>query len=67
MGAELGQSQPSWSSAWSKSAILGLRIDPKAFIGPTQIGNQICFWLLCCPMPNLNLMEWVGGLVDGWE
>ena len=42
---------------------MGLRIDPKAFLGPTQIGKQLCFWLLCCPMPNLNLSGWVGGWV----
>jgi len=42
------------------SAIIKLTIDPKTFIGPTQIGKQLCFWLLCCPMPNLNLSGWVG-------
>ena len=43
LGAELGQAQPSWSVAWwfSKSAILGLGIDPKASIGPTQLGKQL--------------------------
>ena len=67
VGAELGQAQPSWSYAgcWSKSAIIGLRIDPKAFIGPTQIGKQLCFWLLCCLMPSLNLSGWVAGWVGG--
>ena len=40
VGTELGQAQPSWSLAWcwSKFAIIGLRIDPKAYMGPTQIG-----------------------------
>ena len=49
---------------WSKLAIIGLRIDPKAFIGPTQIGKPLFFWLLCCPMANLNLSGWVGA---GWS
>ena len=48
------------SGVGTKLAIIGLRIDPKAFIGPTELG-QLCFWLLCCSMPNLNLSGWVAG------
>ena len=33
----------------------------KGFIGPTQLGTLLCFWLLCCPMPNLSLSGWVAG------
>ena len=60
-----------WGLSWAKLSRAGvnpgvglnrLRIDPKPFIGPTQIGKQLCFWLLCCLMPNLNL----SGLVGGW-
>ena len=42
---------------------VGLRIDQKPFIGTIQVGKQLCFWLLCCPMPNSNLSGWVAGWV----
>ena len=38
-----------------------------SFIDPTDVGKQLCFWLLCCSMPNLSLSGWVGGWLVGWE
>ena len=55
MGAELGQAQPSWSKAWcwSKSAIIGLRIDPKAFLAVMLSDAKF-------------KLVWIGGWVAGW-
>ena len=47
------------------SVIVGLRMDLKACIGPTQLNKQLCFWLSPCLRPNLNLSGWVGGWVVG--
>ena len=60
-----------WRLIWAKlsrsgvnpgvglNRVLGLTIDP------TQIGKQLYFRLLCCPMPNLNLSGWLVGCVSG--
>ena len=61
---KLGMSWAKLSRAGVKPGVgIGLRIDPKSFIGPTQLVKQLCF---CCHVVRCQIKTCPDGWMAGW-